>query len=67
MAGMNKIAHIPGVLIHGRLDVSSPLEAAWNLHKAWPNSELIVRNEGHGGDEMIEELVRAADRFAATT
>jgi proline iminopeptidase len=64
LGGMDKIAHIPAVLIHGRLDVSSPLETAWNLHKAWPKSELIVRNEGHGGDEMIDELIRAVARFA---
>lgn len=65
LAGMDRIAHIPGVLIHGRLDVSSPLETAWRLHKAWPASELVVvGDEGHGGDAMIHELVRAIARFA---
>jgi proline iminopeptidase len=67
LAYVDRIAHIPGVLIHGRLDVSGPLVTAWNLHKAWPNSELIVRNEGHGGDEMIEHMLRAIARFAPTT
>jgi proline iminopeptidase len=61
---MERIAHIPGVLIHGRLDVSSPLRTAWELHKAWPVSELIViPDEGHGGPKMIEELVQAIGRF----
>lgn len=65
LAGMDRIAHIPGVLIHGRLDVSSPLETAWRLHKAWPASELVVvGDEGHGGEAMIDELVRAIARFA---
>jgi proline iminopeptidase len=64
LAYMDRIAHIPGVLIHGRLDVSGPLVTAWNLHKVWPNSELIVVNEGHGGDEMIDEMLRAIARFA---
>jgi proline iminopeptidase len=62
---MDRVAHIPGVVIHGRLDVSSPLETAWNLHHAWPGSALVVDDdEGHGGDAMIDELVRAIARFA---
>jgi proline iminopeptidase len=65
LAGMDRIAHIPGVLIHGRLDVSSPLETAWKLHKAWPASELIVvGDEGHGGNAMVDALVRTIARFA---
>ncbi|MDP9366797.1 MAG: prolyl aminopeptidase [Chloroflexota bacterium] len=65
LAGMGGLAEIPGVLIHGRLDVSSPLETAWNLHKAWPTSQLVVvGDEGHGGEAMIEELIRAIARFA---
>jgi proline iminopeptidase len=67
LAGMDRIAAIPGVLIHGRLDVSSPLATAWNLHKAWPNSDLVVVDEGHGGDVMIDELIRAVARFAPTS
>jgi proline iminopeptidase len=48
------LAGIPGWLIHGRLDVSSPIDAPWRIHQAWPDSELIVvDNEGHGGDIMM--------------
>lgn len=36
LANMSRISHLPGVLIHGRLDVSSPLETAWTLHQAGP-------------------------------
>lgn len=64
LANMDRIAHIPGVLIHGRADISSPLITAWQVHKAWPSSELTIFTEGHGGDEMIDELVRATHRFA---
>lgn len=50
-ANMDRIADIPGVLIHGRLDVSSPLETAWKLHKAWSASEfVVVDSDGHGGE-----------------
>jgi proline iminopeptidase len=65
IAYMDRIAHIPGVLIHGKLDVSGPLVTAWSVHKAWPKSDLIVvGHEGHGGDVMNEELIRAIARFA---
>lgn len=65
LARMDRIAEIPGVLIHGRMDVSLPVDLAWNLHNAWPASELIVvENEGHGGEVMVNELCRAIARFA---
>lgn len=48
-----RLAGIPGYLIHGRLDVSSPLDAPWRLHQAWPESNLVlVDDEGHGGTTM---------------
>ena len=50
VSNAGQLAGIPGWLIHGRLDVSSPLDAPWRLHQAWPDSELIVvDDEGHGG------------------
>ncbi len=53
VANAHRLAGIPGWLIHGRLDVSSPLDAPWRLHRAWPGSELIViDDEGHGGAGM---------------
>jgi proline iminopeptidase len=64
LAGMDRLAGIPGVLIHGRLDVSSPLVTAWRAHKAWPGSELIVFGDGHGGGDMIAALIEATHRFA---
>jgi len=49
-----RLAGIPGWLIHGRLDLSSPLDAPWRLHQVWPGSELvIVDDEGHGGMAMM--------------
>lgn len=66
LASMERIANVPGVLIHGRLDVSSPLETAWKLHKAWPASELVViESDGHGGAGMGAELARAIARVSA--
>lgn len=61
------IAHIPGTIIHGRYDVVTPVENAWELHKAWPQSELyIIPDAGHSSMEpgIIDQLVKAADKYA---
>ena len=61
----DRLAGIPGRLIHGRLDVSSPLDSAWKLHRAWPGSELvIVDDEGHGGESMMQHWRRALVELA---
>jgi proline iminopeptidase len=60
------LAGIPGVLIHGRYDVSSPLETAWRLSQNWSTSRLqVIDDAGHGGGEafvaaVIEALTRVA-------
>lgn len=32
---------IPAVLVHGECDISSPPDVAYDLHRAWPGSELV--------------------------
>jgi proline iminopeptidase len=60
LKGMSSIGHIPGVLISGRLDVSSPLRTAWELHRAWPASVFVpIEHEGHSGASMGQELQKA--------
>src|SRR5439155_24002536 len=61
------LAGIPGIMIHGRLDLSTPLVSAWELAQAWPDSELVVvADAGHVGRHpgMREALLAATDRFA---
>jgi proline iminopeptidase len=63
-----RLQGIPGILIHGRLDLSSPLDVPWQISQAWPRSELIpVDDAGHGAGDpgMQEALLAAIDRFAA--
>ena len=63
--GLDAISHLPAVLIHGRLDVSGPVETAWELHRRWPASRLVVvEHEGHGGPVMVAELEAAFASFA---
>jgi proline iminopeptidase len=61
------LAPIPGILVHGRLDLSSPLVTAWELAQAWPQSELVmVSGAGHSSTDpgMSEALIAATNRFA---
>ncbi|MGR5193376.1 prolyl aminopeptidase [Vibrio rotiferianus] len=61
---MPKLNETPGVLIHGRLDVSSPVKTAWDLNQAWEAGDLqIIEDEGHGGPKMIAAFVDAVDKL----
>ncbi|WP_395361719.1 prolyl aminopeptidase [Streptomyces sp. YH02] len=62
----HRLAGIPGVLIHGRLDMGGPLGTAWELSRAWPDAELhVVETAGHlGGKETGQLILAALDRFA---
>ena len=63
---MPRLAGIPAVLVHGRHDVSGPLDTAWAVHRSWPGSELVVLEDaGHGGTGFPEAVTDALDRFAA--
>jgi proline iminopeptidase len=63
----DSLADIPGILVNGRFDLQAPIAYAWELNRVWQRAELvIVDNTGHAADNpgMVEELVRATDRFA---
>ncbi len=64
----HRLARIPGVLIHGRMDLSSPIDIPTQLHAAWPGSELIVVDDaGHGAGQpgMQEAVLAAIDSFSS--
>lgn len=49
---VHRLSGIPGTIIHGRYDVICPLEQAWELHRAWPDSQLrIIDQAGHAATE----------------
>jgi proline iminopeptidase len=57
-----QLAGIPGIIVHGRYDMVSPLEASVSLHNLWPESQLnIVRDAGHAASEptIVDALIRA--------
>ncbi|HKS47727.1 MAG TPA: prolyl aminopeptidase [Amycolatopsis sp.] len=56
-----RLAGIPGVLIHGRLDLSCPVDTAWELAHAWPDAELVVLDDsGHKNTDTKREAIAAA-------
>ncbi|MFN7263095.1 MAG: prolyl aminopeptidase [Pseudobdellovibrionaceae bacterium] len=66
LENISKIQHIPGVIVQGRYDVVCPPRSAWELHRAWKNSELVmVPDAGHAASEpgIRSALIEAMDRF----
>lgn len=61
-----RLADIPAVLVHGRLDLAGPSDVAWQLARVWPAAELHLVAGGHTGDTEMDRLfLEAADRFAS--
>ena len=57
LENVDKIRHIPAVIIQGRYDVVCPMVSAWDLHKAFPEADFeIVQDAGHS---MTEEGIAA--------
>jgi proline iminopeptidase len=64
---IDRIRHIPAVIVQGRHDVVCPMTTAWDLHRAWPEADFqVVADAGHSAFEagITDELVRATDRFS---
>lgn len=62
----HRLKAIPGVIIQGRYDVVTPMQTAWELHKAWPEADfIVVPDAGHTATEpgIADAIVRATDRF----
>jgi proline iminopeptidase len=70
LENVDKIRHIPAVIVQGRYDVVCPMMSAWELHRAWPEAEFIVVGDaGHSATELgiTSALVDATDRFRIQT
>jgi proline iminopeptidase len=68
LAEAHRLGGIPGVIVHGRYDVVTPVKNAWDLARSWPAADLrIVPDAGHAMTEagIVHELVAATRRFAA--
>ncbi|KIW29621.1 prolyl aminopeptidase [Cladophialophora immunda] len=64
---IDKIRHMPGVIVHGRYDNLVPPRNAWELKKAWPEATLhIAPCSGHTAKEpnIMKLLIEATDKFS---
>lgn len=67
LQNVDRIRHIPGVIVQGRYDVVCPMISAWELHQVWSEAELIVvPDAGHAMTEpgIRSALLEATDKFA---
>lgn len=63
---VDKIRHIPTVIVQGRYDVVCPAESAWELHRALPEAEFhLIGDAGHSLSEkgITDALIRATDSY----
>ena len=69
IANVEKLADIPGVIVHGRYDMVCPVAQAFELHRAWPQAKLeIIRDAGHASSQpgILDALVNATDEMATS-
>ena len=63
---LDKIRHIPTVIVHGRYDIVCPLNSAWSLHKKWPEAKFkIIDDAGHSLSEpgITKALLQALSEY----
>lgn len=66
LANIDRIRHLPAVIVQGRYDIVCPMISAWELHRAWPEAEfIVVPDAGHSMSEpgIRSALIEASDRF----
>ncbi|MGJ5181969.1 prolyl aminopeptidase [Bradyrhizobium oligotrophicum] len=61
-----KLNGIPGIMIHGRYDISSPLDVAFNISQRWRASELrVIDDAGHGGGgTLLSAIINSLGQFS---
>ncbi len=67
LKNVHRINHLPAWIIQGRYDVVCPATSAYELHDAWPISQLfIMPDAGHSASEpsIKSKLIEATDYFA---
>lgn len=67
LLNVDRIRHIPAVIVQGRYDVVCPMMSAWELHRAWEEAEfIVVPDAGHSMSEpgIRSALIEATDKFA---
>ena len=66
LENVDKIRHIPTVIVQGRYDVVCPMISAWDLHRKLPDADFfVVQNAGHSMTEegIAKKLVEYTDKY----
>ena len=64
------LAGLPGIIVQGQHDMVTPSATAWQLHQAWPGSELrMVPEAGHASSNLAlrKAVLGALDDILITT
>jgi proline iminopeptidase len=64
---IGRVPRVPVHIIHGRRDLTCPIESSWAVHRALPRSTFtVLREAGHLASEaaMIDALVTTLDALA---
>lgn len=66
LGGIDRIRHIPAVILQGRYDMVTPMASAWALHQHWPEAafEIVTLANHASTGAMAEAQRRATDRLA---
>lgn len=67
LRGVERLVDIPGIIVNGRFDFQAPIGNAWELHRVWPQADLVIVDDaGHAptSPALRQELIRASTRFA---
>ena len=68
LGNIDRIRHLPGIIVQGRYDMICPIATADELARAWTGADfVIVPDAGHSAMEasIRRELVRATEAFKA--
>jgi proline iminopeptidase len=63
---IDRIRHLPGIIVQGRYDMVCPIGTADALHQAWPEADyVVIPDAGHSAMEpgIRAALVRATERL----
>ena len=63
---IDRIRHLPGIIVQGRYDMVCPIGTANALHQAWPEADyVVIPDAGHSAMEpgIRAALVRATERL----
>lgn len=66
LAELDRVRHIPAVIVQGRYDIVTPMKTAWEMHQRWPEADFkVILDAGHAASEpgIIDALVNATDAF----